>query len=72
MTSAEAAAAALRHFVHLDEANAAIHCAPVRYSPITFRLAESLRDETGSIGTVDAYVVRVLDHVGRYKEDPGR
>lgn len=24
----------LRHFVHLDESNAAIHCATVRYSPI--------------------------------------
>lgn len=31
-----------RHFVHLDESNAAMHCGLVRYSPLTFRLAEQL------------------------------
>lgn len=35
---------ALRHHAHQDEANAALHCAPVRFSPITFRLAEALAD----------------------------
>jgi len=67
----------LRHFVHLDESNAAIHCAPVRYSPITFRLAEVLMREsveTGQFlaGVDDATVQAVLSHVGQYAEDTGR
>jgi hypothetical protein len=55
----------LTYFAHLDESNAAIHCADVRYSPITFRLAEalSLDDET---------VRRVMAHSNQYEEDKGR
>jgi hypothetical protein len=70
VTLTEAAAEALRHFVHLDEANAAIHTAPVRYSPITFRLAEALRAE--SFLANDDYVRRVMTHIGQYEEDKGR
>lgn len=58
---------ALRHFVHLDESNAAIHCAPVRFSPLTFRLAECL----ARLGD-DATPQSVLAHVGQYEEDKGR
>jgi len=61
---------ALRHFVHLDESNAAIHCAPVRYSPITFRLAE--QTEALTVAPGDEFAARVLDHVGQYEEDTGR
>jgi hypothetical protein len=65
-----AARHALRHFVHLDEANAAIHCAEVRYSPLTFRLAEALAAD--DVTDADSTVARVLAHVGAYAEDPGR
>jgi hypothetical protein len=66
----------LRHFVHLDESNAAIHCATVRYSPITFRLAEELMAHSSATGDWpaedDGTVGRVLSHVGLYDEDAGR
>lgn len=66
----------LRHFVHLDESNGAIHCAPVRYSPITFRLAQELDAQANSTGDwpsdPDVLVFKVLGHVGMYPEDPGR
>ena len=66
----------LRHFVHLDESNAAIHCAPVRYSPITFRLAEELHstlsDPDADWVDLDNTVAIVMSHVGQYEEDTGR
>lgn len=64
----QAADWALVHFVHADQANAAMHCAPVRYSPITFRLAESL----DKLGVKTTEVVAVMADKGRYDEDPGR
>lgn len=67
----EAARQALRHFRHMDEANAAMHCAEVRYSPITFRLAEGLRDYNVN-DPVSNDVAEVLIHSGKYEEDPGR
>jgi len=67
----EAAGHALRHFVHLDESNAAIHTAQVRYSPITFRLAEALAPYAGTLDST-AEVARVIEHVGLYEEDSGR
>jgi len=77
MNIAELLFQCLRHFVHLDESNAAIHCAPVRYSPITFRLAETLMREsveTGAFlaGVDDKTVQAVLSHIGQYEEDTGR
>lgn len=64
-----------RYFVHMDESNAAIHCADVRYSPITFRLAEQLHE-------LDMYpsllkrngdlLKRVMAANGTYAEDAGR
>jgi hypothetical protein len=64
-----------RHFAHMDEANAAIHCAQVRYSPITFRLAEHLAPilETDWLAPHNhALLQGVVDHMGHYEEDPGR
>jgi len=58
----------LEHFKTLDESNAAIHCAPVRYSPITFRVAGALDVLHVHLDTVEA----VLAHRGVYAEDPGR
>jgi hypothetical protein len=64
----------LRFFVHRDEMNAALHFSPVKYSPITFRIAETLRDfMTDQLHLDrDPDVIRVLEHVGRYEEDTGR
>lgn len=66
----------LRHFVHLDESNAAVHTASVRYSPITFRLAEELMAQSHTAGEWptedDGTIGRVLSHVGQYEEDEGR
>ncbi len=67
----DAALWALVHFEAMDRANAAMHCAEVRYSPITFRLADALDDAGGPYD--DLPVVRdVLAHRGDYELDPGR
>jgi hypothetical protein len=62
------------HFVHTDEANAAIHMAPVRYSPITFRLTEHLALIPESWMTPRNFAVlrEVHDALGKYAEDTGR
>ena len=39
----------LYHYHH-DKMNAAIHTSPVRFSPLTFRLAEVLHDLRPDIG----------------------
>lgn len=71
MTLEAVLAEALRHFVHMDEANAAIHCAPVRYSPLTFRLAEQLAAR--DLADPDDPTMRaVLAHANQYEEDKGR
>lgn len=57
------------HFYGLDVSNAAVHCAPVRFSPITFRCQEAM------LGVSD-YARKAWDEVraasGAYAEDPGR
>lgn len=64
---------AFEHFYHLDHANARIHLADVRFSPITFRLAELLSEEAdASDSDVTAELAEVLRHKGTYPEDPGR
>ena len=67
------------HFYHLDHSNAAVHMAPVRYSPITFRLAECLADNTHGVyilvvhgGWSEDELQRVMADKGRYAEDKGR
>lgn len=66
--AAEALLWCVDYFKALDESNAAIHCAPVRYSPITFRIAEALDGLTVEHEAVFA----VMSHRGVYAEDPGR
>lgn len=68
-----------RHFYHLDRSNAAMHMAPVRYSPITFRLAEVLTDNSRGVYIVvvnEGWSEHELDVVmhdrGLYPEDRGR
>lgn len=68
MQLAGAAAWALEHFEAADRANAAIHMSQVRYSPVTFELAEAL-EAAGARGLA---ISRVLEHRGRYALDRGR
>ena len=58
----------LRYFAHRDESNAALHGSQVRYSPITFRIAEAL---TAS-DRPSHLAFDVMSHAGRYEEDRGR
>jgi hypothetical protein len=57
---------------HQDHANAAMHCASVRYSPLTFRLAEQVDQLTPSSVSVLPDVYGVMLDRGLYPEDPGR
>ena len=73
----EAASWALQNLEATDTANAAIHCAPVKYSPLTFRLARALYDCIRHEGVLDSddlpdHLRRVMQHDGLYQEDPGR
>jgi hypothetical protein len=69
---------AFKQNYHSDCANAAIHCAPVRYSPITFRLAEAIvlfrqeteREPVSPHVLPEVYAV-AMDR-GAYAEDSGR
>jgi hypothetical protein len=72
MTLEEVLSYSFRHFFALDHSNAAVHCAKVRYSPITFRLAEqiSLMHQNGS--DLPAAVATVMKDRGSYPEDTGR
>jgi len=58
------------HFHGLDHSNAAVHCAEVRYSPITFRLAEAISE--AGYQCEDPDVEDVMSHKGVYMEDKGR
>jgi hypothetical protein len=59
------------HFYHMDKANAAIHCAPVKFSPITFRLAHRLLATWGS-SDITMELSEVRAHMNQYEEDTGR
>jgi hypothetical protein len=67
---------AFEYFFHLDCSNAAMHQGTVRYSPITFRLAEHLHHEYPVAIHFDPVkyhdVHLVLADKGAYAEDPGR
>jgi hypothetical protein len=62
---------AFEHFYHMDKANACMHCAPVKFSPITFRLAAALETDRGDEDWTRE-LTEVLHHSGLYEEDPGR
>jgi hypothetical protein len=58
-----------------DEANAALHCSQVRYSPLTFRIADQLDAMNIYDGLAPegvALLRTVFAHRGTYAEDPGR
>ena len=69
--------ACFMHFFHMDKANAAVHLADVRFSPITFRLQEVLYPDPqpGGVrerGAVWDALYEVYAHNGSYEKDPGR
>ena len=61
---------------HQDHANAAMHCATVRYSPITFRFAELIHaeayDDEYFTGGLARSVMEVINDKGAYEQDKGR
>jgi hypothetical protein len=57
------------YFYHMDNANACIHMQPVKYSPITFMLAEKcIKEDVHTMG----YALEVKMHKGKYEMDTGR
>ena len=62
---------AFSHFYHLDKSNAAFHTSAVRFSPITFRLAEHLWVEHPNYHVNEDLRTVILDS-GQYDEDMGR
>lgn len=60
-----------RQNYHADQSNAAIHTSVVRYSPLTFRLAEWLWASAPSYHVNEMLRGVVLD-LGAYDEDVGR
>ena len=59
------------HFFHLDHSNCPIHTNVVRYSPITFRIAEYLWNHFPSYQNNEDLRSVILDS-GLYEEDLGR
>lgn len=64
---------AFEYMYHMDKANACMHCAQVKFSPITFRLANVLIDGCNK-GFIDftPELKEVESHIGLYDWDPGR
>jgi hypothetical protein len=62
---------AFEHFYHADKANATMHTAEVRFSPITFRLAEALSERLHDTEWPQG-LYEVMAARGQYEEDPGR
>jgi hypothetical protein len=60
---------AFLHFYHMDKANAAVHMAEVKFSPITFALWEQASMEAEVYGPE---LDEVDKHLGKYELDKGR
>lgn len=57
---------------HLDKSNASIHCAPVRFSPITVRILTGLEAFWPEDQDITAEMAEVRSHIGQYELDAGR
>jgi hypothetical protein len=57
---------------HLDKSNAAVHCAPVKFSPLTFRLYHEMSERWPADEDIPAEMAEVRFHVNTYDLDPGR
>lgn len=63
---------AFEFLYHTDKANAAMHTSPVKFSPITFRLAETLLAVWNGDEDITQELAEVRAHMGKYEEDIGR
>jgi hypothetical protein len=63
---------AFQFHYHTDRANAAVHCAPVKFSPITFRLYLELAEGWPTDVDIAPEMAVVKSHIGLYEEDRGR
>lgn len=68
---------ALLHLYYMDKANAQMHCKPVKFSPVTFRLAEEVenfwqREEITLSGEGHDALSEIRSHVDQYELDHGR
>lgn len=63
---------AFEYFYHMDAANAKIHCAPVRFSPITFHLHEYILSTWNEDEDITQELAVVKEHQGKYGLDLGR
>jgi hypothetical protein len=63
---------AFLHLYYMDKANAAVHCAPVWFSPVTFRLAEHLFTTNNVDVLLSDEFGEVHAALGAYEEDKGR
>jgi hypothetical protein len=57
---------------YLDKSNACVHCSPVRFSPLTFRLYEGLMAAWDFEEDISQEMAEVKQHHLTYPEDRGR
>jgi hypothetical protein len=57
---------------HADKMNAAIHCAPVKFSPLTFRLSDALFESWPDDEDITVEMHEIRSHQGQYELDGGR
>lgn len=60
------------YMYHMDKANACMHCAPVKFSPVTFLLAQELLHDWSQDEDITSELAEVRDHIDKYELDMGR
>jgi len=63
---------AFEHFYHMDCANAKVHCAPVKFSPITFNMYHLLMMWWPDGEDITQEMAHVMTDVDKYELDAGR
>ncbi len=61
-----------QYHYNLDKSNAATHCSPVRFSPLTFRIYQGLMAFWPEEEDITQEMAEVKSHFGAYEEDKGR
>jgi hypothetical protein len=57
---------------YLDKSNACVHCAPVKFSPLTFRLFQGLSAVWPREDDITSEMAEVRSHLNKYELDGGR
>ena len=60
------------YFYHVDKANACMHRAPVKFSPITFMLVDELFADLPLDQDCTSEMTEVKSHKNQYELDKGR